>query len=189
MPSPFVRSRFLLHGTSDASGKSNNVALSICGLRIFIEVDAGSDLDIVILEFLAVLFAVLYLGPFLPGAIFRFGLDNATCSSWGNKGRAKRGDALDMLKLVFFAMHQHGQTALFRWLSRYLNHANDRTAAATSATQATRETGATHTFRLRGAPPAFLARLIAEARIASSLPFTCAPAAEWSNGRSARRRF
>jgi hypothetical protein len=161
LPSALVRPSRTLYFTSDASGKTGNVSLSLGpSIRVFVEMPRGRYHDVVLLEFLAALAVTLTLGPYLPGAILVHGIDNAAAVEYGNRGRSGRRDILDLLKVLFASAEEHSQCLLFRWYSRWINHRNDRIAAASDVVAA-RAAGATHFIRLDGPLREALTPLIA----------------------------
>jgi hypothetical protein len=165
LPSAPLRLSRTLFLTSDASGKTGNVSISISpSIRIFVEIPNGNRHDVVILEFLAAAAVALLVGRFLPGATLVHGIDNAAAAEYGNKGRSSREDALDLLKILFASAEEYDQCILFRWYSRWVNHVNDSIAGSTSVTAA-RAAGATHVIRLEGPLRAALSALLSRTRL------------------------
>ena len=165
LPSAPLRLSRTVFLTSDASGKTGNVSISISpSIRIFVEIPKGNRHNVVILEFLAAAAVALLVGRFLPGATLVHGIDNAAAAEYGNKGRSSREDALDLLKILFASAEEYDQCILFRWYSRWVNHVNDSIAGSTSVTAA-RAAGATHVIRLEGPLRVALSALLSRTRL------------------------
>lgn len=141
---------FTVHATSDATtsparptGPPPVVAVAArfgeaAAFRLALGEEA-QDIDIAILELMAIVAFVLRYGPFLSGARLRFGVDNSAVTYWCNSGRSGRGDALAQLKLLAMALERFGLGATFWWLTRRLNHVCDRIAAGPTIVEASKQ--------------------------------------------------
>ena len=77
------------------------------------------------------LVAILW-GPRLRGAIIHHALDALGVTYWGNSGRARRADALLMLKIIARCHLHHGIEDVYHWVRRCFNHANDVSAGSSA---------------------------------------------------------
>lgn len=117
---------------SDASGDTLTVSVNWGPYAIHCTVEAGHGWDVPALEFLAAVLVAILWGPRLRGAIIHHALDALGVTYWGNSGRARRADALLMLKIISRCHHYHGIEDAYHWVRRCFNHANDVSAGSTA---------------------------------------------------------
>ena len=79
--------------------------------------------------------AILW-GPHLRGAVIHHALDALGVTYWGNSGRARREDALLMLKIIARCHLENNIHHTYHWVRRCFNHHND-VGAGSSPAQAT----------------------------------------------------
>jgi len=144
-----------------ATDASDCIAISIVSelgaLRVTLP-DCGG-VAIPVLELLApVLICMLY-GEAAAGLLIVNASDALGACHWVAKGRARRDDANDLLRLLRTASSVHGILFIQVWLSRWFNYKADRVAATAIAqllAERKVDLGLCHEITLRGRPHEFL---------------------------------
>jgi len=189
LPGQLLRLSRAMWVTSDAStsAEAHALAYTLAGCTTRVELPDAFD-DIVLLEFLAPVLALIRHGAQVRGAFLIFGIDNTPCLFWGNGGRASRADALDLLRVLYAVAAQCDVTAVFRWLPRWINHVNDRVVAEPDAAGAGRHVPPGHltTVRMPGRIDEILSRLLAP-RPPPALGQSYAFSPVWAQTSEARR--
>ena len=111
--------------SSDASGPKRTTCVSWGQSAIHCTVDADCGWDVPLLEFLAVALVAILWGKHLKGAFIHHALDALGVTYWGNAGRARREDALLMLKIAARCHLENDIQDSYHWLRRCFNHDND----------------------------------------------------------------
>lgn len=128
----------VLWSTSDATSGAGDaapaVSFSLTGdAYVRVNLPGLRGVDIVLIELLATVLLLARYGPLLRGRVLIHGCDNTATTFWINGQRSARTKGLTLLRIIALQCEHFEISLLARWLPRWINHANDRIAAAACA--------------------------------------------------------